>query len=327
MNQMKADLVLGRHAGRRPHEDPVRHHRAPGQLKSISTSASFNGENWLSVNSSATGYNATKSIVASFSRDSTGAISIGTIGVDTSATKTFDAASNTAAYTTAVAPLATTLATDNLANNTAQALAKQTGAAADIAAAAATQATVNTDTTALATAQTGAGILDKTRVVNGTVLTGGIAKLDVSNLTDSAADQQTLSDYTTMVDHALTDLTNAASTLGSTQDPRQPPVELRFEPLGRDHPGHRLARRRRHEPGLDEAAGAPDPAAARHPVAEHREPEHAAHPALVRRLIPGTPNAPSPTAPTSGPRSARARPFCVRSTPWRKSRRPNGLKH
>ena len=217
MNQMKADLVTAATPGVDRNKIQSDITALQAQLKSISTSASFNGENWLSVDSSAAGYNATKSIVASFSRDATGAISIGTIGVNTSQTKTYDAASDTAAYATAVAPLATTLATDNLANNAAQALAKQTGAAADIAAAAATQATVNTDTTSLAAAQTGAGILDQTRVVNGTVLTGGIAALNVSALTDSAADQQTLSDYTSMVDHALTGLTDAATTLGSTQ--------------------------------------------------------------------------------------------------------------
>jgi len=62
-----------------------------GQLKSISDSASFNGQNWLSVDSSAAGYNATKSVVASFTRDTTGAISVGTINVDTSKTKLYDA--------------------------------------------------------------------------------------------------------------------------------------------------------------------------------------------------------------------------------------------
>jgi flagellin len=217
MNQMKADLVTAATPGvdRSKIQSDITALQA--QLKSISDSASFNGENWLSVDSGAPGYNSTKSIVASFSRDSTGALTIGTIAINTGQTKTYDAASNTASFVAAVAPLAATLAADNLANNTAQALAKQTGAAADIAAAAATQATVNTDTTALAAGQTGAGILDKTRVVNGTVLTGGIAALNVTGLTNSAADETTLSDYITMVDNALTDLTNAAATLGSTQ--------------------------------------------------------------------------------------------------------------
>jgi flagellin len=60
------------------------------QLKSIGDSAVFSGQNWLSTDSSAVGYNASKSIVASFTR-SGGAISIGTITVNTAATKLYDA--------------------------------------------------------------------------------------------------------------------------------------------------------------------------------------------------------------------------------------------
>jgi flagellin len=60
------------------------------QLTSIGDSANFSGQNWLSVDSSAASYNATKTIVASFTR-STAGISIGTISVDTANTKLFDA--------------------------------------------------------------------------------------------------------------------------------------------------------------------------------------------------------------------------------------------
>jgi flagellin len=65
------------------------------QLTSIADSANFSGQNWLSVDSDAAGYNATKTIVASFSR-SGGAVSIGTISVDTSTTKLFDAGADAA---------------------------------------------------------------------------------------------------------------------------------------------------------------------------------------------------------------------------------------
>lgn len=61
------------------------------QLKSIAETASFNGQNWLSTNSAAVGYNATKSIVSSFSRDAAGAVSVGSINVDTNSVKLFDA--------------------------------------------------------------------------------------------------------------------------------------------------------------------------------------------------------------------------------------------
>jgi len=61
------------------------------QLKGIADSASFSGENWVSVDSSASGYNATKTIVSSFARNASGAVTIGTISVDTSGTVLFDA--------------------------------------------------------------------------------------------------------------------------------------------------------------------------------------------------------------------------------------------
>jgi len=60
------------------------------QLKSISDSAVFSGQNWLSVDSGATGFNASKDIVASFQHDSAGNVSVGTISVDTSSVKLFD---------------------------------------------------------------------------------------------------------------------------------------------------------------------------------------------------------------------------------------------
>ncbi len=59
------------------------------QLKAIADSASFSGENWLA--SSATS-GATKEIVASFTRDSSGTVSIGTVSVDVHSSKLFDSA-------------------------------------------------------------------------------------------------------------------------------------------------------------------------------------------------------------------------------------------
>ncbi|MGI6856632.1 flagellin [Mesorhizobium sp. 1B3] len=66
-----------------------------GQLKSIADSASFAGENWLSVKSDETDYIASKEIVASFTRGAGGNISVGTLTIDTSQTKLFDATTAT----------------------------------------------------------------------------------------------------------------------------------------------------------------------------------------------------------------------------------------
>lgn len=59
------------------------------QLESIATSASFSGENWLSVDSTAN-FTPTREIVASFTRGANGNISIGTLEIDVNASKLFD---------------------------------------------------------------------------------------------------------------------------------------------------------------------------------------------------------------------------------------------
>jgi flagellin len=95
INQIKSKLV----AATQPGIDRTKVQAEIGslqkQLQSVADSATFSGQNWLSVDSSATGYNATKSVVSSFSRDSAGAVSVGTIDVDTSSIKLFDSNGNT----------------------------------------------------------------------------------------------------------------------------------------------------------------------------------------------------------------------------------------
>lgn len=61
------------------------------QLTSIGDTSVFSGENWISVDSSSPSYNATKTIVSSFSR-ANGSISIGTISINVQDLKLFDAA-------------------------------------------------------------------------------------------------------------------------------------------------------------------------------------------------------------------------------------------
>lgn len=73
---------------RQKYQDAISQYQS--QLRNLAESASFNGQNWLSVNSSDVGYNATKSIVASFSRDAAGSVSVGTIEVNTSRIVLFD---------------------------------------------------------------------------------------------------------------------------------------------------------------------------------------------------------------------------------------------
>ncbi len=89
VSEMKAKLVAAREPGvdRTKIQGEIK--ALQNQLKSTAGAASFSGENWVSVDSSAAGYNATKSIVASFTGGAT--VSIGTIDVNVTQTKLFDA--------------------------------------------------------------------------------------------------------------------------------------------------------------------------------------------------------------------------------------------
>lgn len=62
------------------------------QLISNAGATSFSGENWLSVDSGAAGYQATKSIVSSFTRAADGTVAVSTIDIDVTGLKLFDAA-------------------------------------------------------------------------------------------------------------------------------------------------------------------------------------------------------------------------------------------
>src|SRR5690606_5218264 len=50
-------------------------------LKSLADSASFSGGNWLSIDSTASNYKATESVVAAFTRSENGAITLGKVDV------------------------------------------------------------------------------------------------------------------------------------------------------------------------------------------------------------------------------------------------------
>jgi flagellin len=90
VDQIKTKLVAAREPGVDKTKIQSEISELQKQLTSIASSASFSGENWLSVDSADPGYNASKTIVSSFSR-SGGAVTIGTIIIDLSNTKLFDA--------------------------------------------------------------------------------------------------------------------------------------------------------------------------------------------------------------------------------------------
>jgi flagellin len=165
------------------------------QLKSISDSAVFSGQNWLSIDSGATGYNGTKSIVSSYSHDMNNAVSIGTIDVVTK---------DTTANTGGTATMALfDLNTGNVFGTGAQGILDFE------------------DTTDQSNGTPGAGY---TVTVSGVTTAGvniavaanaAVSTLDISTLTDSDADLQQLNAMTQMVDKALARMTTAASDLGA----------------------------------------------------------------------------------------------------------------
>ena len=89
VDQIKSKLVAARQPGVDRGKIQSEITELQSQLRGVAESASFSGENWLSVDSGAATYNAGKSIVASFSRQA-GAVSIGTIDIDVGGTKLFD---------------------------------------------------------------------------------------------------------------------------------------------------------------------------------------------------------------------------------------------
>jgi flagellin len=160
VSQIKEKLVAAREPGVDKSKIQSDIKELQDQLKSVADGSVFSGENWLSVDSSVSGYNATKDIVSSFSRSTSGAVTIGTISIDTASIALYDAS------TSAV------------------------------------------------------GILDGSRDSAGALSASGtfsIASIDISSLTDSSADTTTLESYISGADKAISEMTTAASTLGSVK--------------------------------------------------------------------------------------------------------------
>ncbi len=154
--EIKNKLVAARQPGVDRDKIQTEISELQNQLTSIGDSTSFSGENWLSVDSSAVGYNASKTIVSSFTRNASG-VSVGTISVSLTSVKLFDG----------------------------------TAVAAD------------------------KGILDK---VNAAVGAGySMVDLDISTLTDSAADLTKLEGMITWADDSIASMTTSAATLGSSK--------------------------------------------------------------------------------------------------------------
>jgi flagellin len=177
VDEIKSKLVAAREPGVDRAKIQSEITQLQGQLSSNASASSFSGENWLSTDSSASGYNATKSIVSSFTRSSTGSVSVGTISINTQGTKLFDAAANTDAGVTTVG----------------------TGGTGILDAVRLTADGARSD--------------DQTLAVG----TFTVASLNIGSLTNSATDLATLESYIKGVDAAVSEMTTAASDLGAAK--------------------------------------------------------------------------------------------------------------
>lgn len=154
-SKIKDKLVAARQPGVDRSKIQAEIEQLQSSLQDVVAGATFSGENWLQGDSGGT---TTRTLVSSFSRDSSGDISIGTITVDTGATGSM----------------------------------------------------------LIDTSGNGAGVLDQDRsVTNGADYT--VLTLDISALTDSAADLEDLEDMISGVDAAITSMTNSATGLGAVK--------------------------------------------------------------------------------------------------------------
>jgi flagellin len=168
VSQIKTKLVAAQQPGVDKTKVQTEIHALQSELRSVSDSASFSGQNWLSTDSSNASFNANMDIVASFTRSGT-TISVGTIQFDLNSSIIFDSAGASSTLTGS----------------------------------------------ATVAANTG-GILDGTRTgANATSFS--IASIDISALTDSAADKAKMADYIDGADSAVTEMTSAATQLGAVK--------------------------------------------------------------------------------------------------------------
>jgi flagellin len=102
VTEIKAKLTAARQPGvdRAKIQDEIT--SLQKQLRGSADATVFNGENWISVDSEAAGYNDVKSVVSSFSRTG-GVVTIDTVNVDAKSIKLFDKTSD-ATYIGAVTP-------------------------------------------------------------------------------------------------------------------------------------------------------------------------------------------------------------------------------
>ncbi|MEM9355913.1 MAG: flagellin [Pseudomonadota bacterium] len=187
-NEIKSKLVAAREPGVDRAQIQTEIDALQDQLRSVANSASFTGENWLSVDTgyATSGYQASETIVSSFTR-SGDTVSVGTISIDISATYLINAN------------------TDGSGGS---------GSATDIQLGILGSERM---TAAEATAAGGGAIAGDIgpAATSGTIIIAsydGSGEISISTATDTQID-----DYIQAVDRAIGEMTTAATSLGAAQ--------------------------------------------------------------------------------------------------------------
>ncbi len=184
--EIKAKLVAAREPGVDRAKVQTEIDALQDQLRSVSESASFTGENWLSVDTgyATSGYQATESVVSSFSRSGSN-VSVGTIDIEVSATYLFNANTDGAGGGgTATAIQLGILGSQRMTAVQAAGVGGTAGAV-----------------------HTAAGVGD---IIIASA--DGTGEMSVATATDTQID-----DYIQAVDMAISDMTTAATKLGASQ--------------------------------------------------------------------------------------------------------------
>ncbi|MGI9411130.1 MAG: flagellin [Hyphomicrobiaceae bacterium] len=186
MGEIKAKLVAAREPGVDRSKVQTEVDALQEQLRSIGSSASFSGENFIAVDTghATSGYNATETIVASFTRTGN-SVSVGTLSVSVSSTYLLNANTDGAgAAGTATAIQLGILGSERM---TAAEAVTAGGTAGDI----------------------GAAVGDGTIII---ASYDGTGEMDISTADDTAID-----DFIQATDSAITEMTTAATNLGSAK--------------------------------------------------------------------------------------------------------------
>ena len=194
VSEIKSKLVAAREPGVDRGKVQTEIDELQNQLRSIASSASFAGENWLSVDTGGTSYAATETVVSSFARKSGvngSEVSVGTLSIDVGGSFLFNANTDGAGGV-ADSGAATADALGILGS------ARLTVADAD----AATVARGSIDAA-------GTIVIANFDTDNATVAP---AEIDISTATDADID-----DYIQAVDAAISEMTTAATNFGSAK--------------------------------------------------------------------------------------------------------------